>query len=47
MNRYTRTRYHSYDWASLVEQGWVTVTVEYNPSDGCMIALMLLDRRWL
>lgn len=45
MERYCRTRYHSRDWEHLVEQGWVTVTVETNPSDGCRIALMLFDGR--
>jgi hypothetical protein len=38
---YTRTRYHSYDWGCLVEQGWITSHVEDNPSDGCRIAVMI------
>ena len=43
MERYTRTRYHSRDWEHLVEQGWVTLYCEDNPSDGCRIAVMLWD----
>lgn len=45
MERYTRTRYHSRDWEHLVEQGWLTMYVEYNPSDGCQIAVLIWNGR--
>jgi len=37
----TRCVYHSYVWASLVEQGYVTMTVHDHP-DGHQIAVMCL-----
>ena len=40
----TRTRYHSRDWEHLVEQGWITQTVEENPSDGCQVAVMIRQK---
>jgi hypothetical protein len=38
-----RTRYHSRDWDHLVAQGWITLYVVDNPSDGCRIAIMGKD----
>jgi len=39
--------YHSYEWGSFVEQGWITMYVD-TLADGTRISKMLWQgRRWL